>query len=84
MAARFMACVCGSSNSGTAGSNSAGIMQVCFLRVVFFGGRQACLRQADHSYRGVLPSVVCLIVVMIPRQKGSSCTLGEENSVLKI
>jgi hypothetical protein len=30
--------------------------------------RYRSLRQADHSSRGVLPSVVCLSVILNPRQ----------------
>jgi hypothetical protein len=28
------------------------------------------MRRADHSSRGVLPTVVCLSVIMKPRQRG--------------
>ena len=41
-----------------------------------FSGRG--LRQADHSSRGVLPSVVCLSVIVNPRQRG----LGPLGSVV--
>ena len=34
------------------------------------------LRWADHSPRGVLPSVVCLSVIVRPRQWGSPDPLG--------
>ena len=65
VAARSKAWVCGHSLAGIAGSNSAGGMDVCLwwlLCVV----RQRSLRRADHSCRGVLPSVVCLSGIVKP------------------
>jgi hypothetical protein len=38
-------------------------MDVCVLRVLYVA-RQRSLRRADHSSRGVLPSVVCLSVIV--------------------
>jgi hypothetical protein len=34
------------------------------------------VRRADHSSRGVLPSVVCLSVIVKPRQRGGPGPLG--------
>jgi hypothetical protein len=51
--------VCGRSLVGIGGSNPAGGMDVCLLWVSCVV-RQRFLRRADHSSRGVLPSVVCL------------------------
>jgi hypothetical protein len=34
-------------------------MDACLLRVLFVVGYRS-LRRADHSFRGVLPSVMCL------------------------
>ena len=59
VAARSKAWVCGGSLPGIVGSNRAGGMDVCLLRVLCVV-RQRYLRRADHSSRGVLPSVVCL------------------------
>jgi hypothetical protein len=44
---------------GTEGSNPVRGMDVCHLRLLCVV-RQRSLRWADHSSRGVLPSVVCL------------------------
>jgi len=47
------------------------------------------VRRADHSSRGVLPRVVCLRVIMNPRQCGSlgpqrgCCTLVKKNDIIK-
>ena len=57
MAARSKAWVCGRSLAGIAGSNPAGGMDMSLVSVVCC---QRSLRQADHSSRGVLPSVACL------------------------
>ena len=62
MAARSKAWVCDRSLAGTVGSNPAG-GHVCLLRVLCVV-RYRSLRQADHSSRGVLPSVVCLSAIM--------------------
>jgi hypothetical protein len=55
--ARSKALICGLSLAGTASSNLAGGMNACLLWVLFVA-RQWSLRRADHSPRGVLPSVV--------------------------
>jgi hypothetical protein len=52
---------------GFAGSNSFGGMNVSFLRLLCFV-RKISLRRADHSSRGVLTSVLCLNVIVKPRQ----------------
>jgi hypothetical protein len=61
VAARSKAWVCGRSLAGIAGSNRAGGMDVCLLWVLCVV-RYWSPRRADHSSRGVLPSVVCLTV----------------------
>jgi hypothetical protein len=57
VAARSKASVCGLSLTGTAGSN------LCVVR-------WRSLRRADHSSRGVLPSVVCLRAIEEPHRGG--------------
>jgi len=57
--ARCKGWVCGRSLVGIAGWNPAGGMDICLLRVVC-AVRKRALRPADHSFRGVVPSVVCL------------------------
>jgi hypothetical protein len=47
-------------------SNSAVVIDVCVLWVVCC---QRSLRRADHSSRGVLPSVVCCVITK-PRKMG--------------
>jgi hypothetical protein len=64
--ARSEAWVCGRSLVGTAGSNPTGGMDVCLLWVLCVV-RWRSLRRDDHSSRGVLPIVVCLIVIVNPR-----------------
>ena len=59
MAARFEVWVCGSSHVGVAGSNPTGDMDLC-CQV------KKSLRRADHSFRGVLPSLVCLSAIAKP------------------
>jgi len=49
--------VCGHSLAGVAGSNPAGGTDVLSVACVV---RKRSLRRADHSFTGVLPSVVCL------------------------
>jgi hypothetical protein len=66
VAARSKAWVCGRSLAGIAGSNLAGSMDV-FLLLVLCVVRYRSLRRADHSSRGVLPSLVFLSVIMNPR-----------------
>jgi len=58
--------VCGRSLAGIVGSNAAGGMDVCLLLVLSVV-RYMSLRRADHSSRGVLPSSVCLSVILKPR-----------------
>jgi hypothetical protein len=53
--------VCGRSLSGIAGSNPAGGMDVCLVWLLCVV-RLRSLRRADHSSRGVLPTVVCQCV----------------------
>jgi hypothetical protein len=57
VAGRSKAEVCGPSPTGIAGSIPAGFMDVCLLRLLCVV-RQRSLRRADHSSRGVLPTVV--------------------------
>ena len=57
VAARSKASVCGRSLVGAVGSNPAGGMDVCRLWVLCVV-RYRSLRWADHSSRGVLPTVV--------------------------
>ena len=63
--ARSKAWVCGRSLGGNAGSNPTRGMDVSLLWVLCVV-RCRYLRQADHSSRGVLSSVVCLSVIMNP------------------
>jgi len=48
------------------GSSPARGMDVCLLRMLFVF-RKISLRRADHSYRGFLPIVACLSVIVKPR-----------------
>jgi len=66
LAARSKAWVCGRSLAGIADSNPAVVMNVCLLRMLCVV-RQTSPRQADHSSGGVLPSVVCLSVIVKSR-----------------
>jgi len=60
--------VCGRSLAGFVGSNSSGDMDIGFLRALCVVSRGlSSLRRPNHSSRGVLPSVVCLIVIVKPR-----------------
>jgi hypothetical protein len=68
VAARSKAWVCGRSLTGIVGSNPAGVMDVCLLRVLCVA-RYRSLRRAGHSSRGVLPSVVCLKYVIAKPRK---------------
>ena len=62
MVAKSRAWVYGLSLAGISGLNHPAGIDVCHLRVLrIFKYRS--LRQADHSTRGVLPSVVCLSVI---------------------
>ena len=58
--------VCGLSLAGIAGSNPAGLMDVCLLEVL------CVVRSTDHSSRGILQSVVCLNVIVKKRRQGRS------------
>jgi hypothetical protein len=58
--------VCGRWMAGIVGSNAARGMDVCLLLVLSVV-RYRSLRRADHSSRGVLPSWVCLSVIVKPR-----------------
>jgi hypothetical protein len=59
VAARSKAWVCGRSLAGIVGSNLSLLSVVCF--------QVESMRRADQSSRGVLPSVVCLSVIVMPR-----------------
>jgi hypothetical protein len=68
--------VCGHALPGIAGPNPAGGMDVCFLLVL-------CGR-ADHSSRGVLPSVVCPVSVKgHDSESGGSATHKKKKLVHK-
>jgi hypothetical protein len=58
--------VCGCSLAGIAGSNPAGVMDICLLSALCVVVRSRSLRGADHSSRGILLSVVCLSVIAKP------------------
>ena len=67
VAARSSSLVYGRALAEIAGSNPSGGMDACLLlalRVV----RYRSLRRADHSPTGVLPNVVCVSVIVKPRQ----------------
>jgi hypothetical protein len=67
-AARSKAWVCGRALAGIAGSNPAGEwLSLCC---------GCCVGMADHSYRRVLPSVVCLSVIVKPGVWGGAGLLG--------
>jgi hypothetical protein len=65
VAAQSKTLVCGHSLAGIVGSNPAGAW--IYLLPVSCVIRYRSLRRADHSSRGVLPSVVCLNVIMKPQ-----------------
>ena len=65
-AARSKAWVCGRSLAGIVGSNPAGDKDVCLVRVVCCQV-EGSLRRADHSFIGILKTVVCLSVIVNPR-----------------
>ena len=71
VAARSKARVCGRSLAGIAGSNPAEGIDICLLWVLCVV-RYRSLRLADHSSRGVLPSVVCLMSMIAKPRKGRS------------
>ena len=66
MATRSKAWVCGPSLAGVAVSNPAGVMDI-FILSLLYDVRKRSLRQADHSFGGFLPSVVCRSVIVKPR-----------------
>jgi hypothetical protein len=80
--------ICSLSRTGIAGSNlqpiaywhcwfqSARGVDICLLWVLCVVTYKSLLR-ADHSSRGVLPNVVCLSVVVKPRQWGVPGPLGD-------
>ena len=72
MAARSKAWVCRSCD-GIAGSNSAGGMDVC-PRYVLCVIRKRSLPRADHSSRGILPTVARPTSVMVKSRKGETMT----------
>jgi hypothetical protein len=62
--ARSETWVCGRSLAGIVGLDTAGGTEVSLGSVVCFG--QGSLRRADHSSRGILPSVcVCVCVCLV-------------------
>jgi hypothetical protein len=61
--------ICGRSLAGIAGSNPAGNMDACLMWVLCYV-RWRSLWQADHSSRGVLPSVEGLSVISQPQHWG--------------
>ena len=68
MAARSKAWDCGHSLVGIAGSNPTGGMDVCMSVVsVVCCQAEGSLRRTDQSSRVVLPSVVCLSVIVKPQ-----------------
>jgi hypothetical protein len=71
---RLKTWVCGRSVVWIVGSNPTGNMDVCLVWVLYVV--RWSLRQADHSSRVVLPSVVCPSVIVKPRQWGGSGPLG--------
>jgi len=83
MGARVKAWVCGPSIAGIAGSNPAVGMDVCVLWVL----SGIYLSREDNLSRGVVQSVVCLSVIVKPRQRSDPGPLGAvqpgKRSVLK-
>ena len=61
--------------AGITASNPAGGMHICLLCVLCVV-RKRSLRRVDYSYRGILPSVVCLRVIVKNRQWGGLGPLG--------
>jgi hypothetical protein len=72
---QYKAWVCSRSLAGIVCSNPTGGMDVCLLWMLCVV-RQRSLRRTDHSSRGILPSAVCLSVIMKPRQWGCPDPLG--------
>ena len=75
VAMRSKAWVSRRSLAGIAGSNPAGGMDLCLLWILCVV-RYRYLRRADHSSRGVLPSVVCLSVIAKPCEERSWTAFG--------
>ena len=73
VAAQSKARICGRPLAVIAGSNPSGGMDVCGEYCVV---RWRSVRQADRLSGGVLPSVVCLSVIVLPRQWGGPGSLG--------
>ena len=67
VATRFKAWVCGRSAAGMSALNPAGGMDVWLLWLLCVV-RWRSLRRADHSSRGALPSVVCLLFRNLDRE----------------
>jgi hypothetical protein len=63
--ARSKTWVCGRSLAGSVGSNPAGAWMSVSCGCCVLSGKG--LRRAGHSSRGVLPSLVCLSVIVKPR-----------------
>jgi hypothetical protein len=63
VATQSKAWVCGRSLAGIAGPNPAGGMDACLLYVLCVVSRGLSVG-ADHSSREVLPTVVCLSVIV--------------------
>jgi hypothetical protein len=86
---RIMSDPRGHSVSVIAGSNLPGGIGVCFECCVL-SGRGLCVCRADHSSRGVQPSVVCLSVMVMPRKRGGPgdlgvcCTMGKRRAVKRL
>jgi hypothetical protein len=76
VAARSRAWVCSRSLARIVGSNPAEGMEVCLLRGLRVGSYKRFLSWAVHSSRGVLPSVVCLSVIVKPRKRGGPGPIG--------
>jgi hypothetical protein len=72
--------VCGRSLAGTLGSNPAGCMVVCLLRVLCVV-RERSLRRADHLSRGVIlcvgarARVLCVWVWVLSVIKCNDCPI---------
>jgi len=64
VAARSKAWVCGCLHAGISGSSPAGGMDV------FFMCSWKSVRRADHSSRGVIPSVMCPMSLILGNQRG--------------
>jgi hypothetical protein len=87
VAARYKAWVCGRSLVGIASLNTVGSIDVCLLWFLCLV-KYRVLRRADHSSRGVLPSVACISVINKPHRGGLGqlglSVLGREITVVEI